>query len=160
MSTGTGDWLAFERKRMREDLVKRKQALTPTLREGLAWPFPEAVNQLSKDVVSTAVRGKSPNQAGGRIYVLEFRGPGQYVKLGSVRQDFRRRVLQHQRIARVHQYALVDAWFSPHIPNPVELEGALKKFLRITHAQHDGEYFLGLDFDRAASVAGDLTGSP
>src|SRR5690606_15759328 len=154
MSTGTDDWFAAERVRQRKDLVKRKEALTPRLREGLAWPFPDEVNKLSKDVVSTAVLGKSPNEHGGRIYGLEFRGPGQYVKLGSVDQDYRRRVLQHQRIARVHQYALVDAWLSPHVPNPVKLEGALKKFLRITHKQHDGEYFLGLDFDRAAAVAG------
>ncbi|WP_331724881.1 hypothetical protein OHB07_39215 (plasmid) [Streptomyces sp. NBC_00111] len=160
MSTSTEDWFAIQRVRRRKDLVKRKEALTPMLREGLAWPFPDKVNKLSKDVVSTAVLGKSPNESGARIYVLEFRGPGQYVKLGSVDQNYRRRVLQHRRIARVHQYALVDAWFSPHVPNPTELEGALKKFLRITHTQHDGEYFIGLDFDHAAGVAGHLTGSP
>ncbi|MGG7568974.1 hypothetical protein [Streptomyces sirii] len=67
MSTGTDEWFAAERKRKREDLVARKQALTPALREGLEWPFPDDVNKLSKDVVSTAVLGKSPNEAGGRI---------------------------------------------------------------------------------------------
>ncbi|MGA5868458.1 hypothetical protein [Streptomyces cinereoruber] len=160
MSTGNDEWFAAERNRKREDLVKRKDALTPLLRDGLAWPFPEEINELSRNVISTALLGKNPNEHGGRLYVLEFRGPGQYVKLGSVDQNHRRRVLQHQRIARVHGYALVDAWFSPHVPNAPELESALKKFLRITHTQHDGEYFLGLDFDRAAAVAGLLTGSP
>ncbi|MFD4833329.1 hypothetical protein ACFWPV_26255 [Streptomyces uncialis] len=154
------EYWARERDSQRKDLVRRKEALTLRLRAGVRSPFPHEIDQLSKDVVSTAVLGKNPDESGGRIYLLEFCGPGQpgqYVKLGSVIDNYRRRVLQHRRIARVHGFALVDAWISDQVPDPKKLEDALKGFLRIDHREHDGEYFLNFDIEKAASVATMLT---
>jgi hypothetical protein len=160
MSVGNRELWAWEREQKRKDLVRRKEALTLRLRDGVPLPFPPEIDKLSKDVVSTAVLGKNPNEGGGRVYLLEFRGPGQpgqYVKLGSVSDGYRRRVLEHRRIARVHGFALVDAWISDRVSNPKELEGALRNFLRMSHREHDGEYFLSFDIEKVASVAAMLT---
>ncbi|MGI5259344.1 GIY-YIG nuclease family protein [Streptomyces angustmyceticus] len=156
MPTASNEYWTWERDKRRKGLVSRKEALTPRLRDGLPFPFPPEIEKLSKEVVSTAVLGKNPNEGGGRIYLLEFRGPGQpgqYVKLGSVIDNYRRRVLQHRRIARVHGFALVDAWISDQVPDPTKLESALRNLLRISHREHDGEYFLNSDIDKAASLA-------
>ncbi|WP_255949385.1 hypothetical protein [Streptomyces odontomachi] len=147
------EWCALQRNERRADLVARKEAITPVLRAGVIWPFPARVERLSRDVVSNAVLGKAPNKRGARLYLLEFRGSAQYVKAGSVGDDYEYRVKGHCRIARVHGYALVDAWFSHHVADARRLEAALKILLRLNHDRHDGEYFHGLDFERAMECA-------
>lgn len=88
-----------------------------------------------------------------RLYALEFQGPQQYVMFGRS-SNLSRRVLEHQRAATPHGYAMLNAWASPGVPDARKLEEVCLTIGSFLHGRtHRFERFYGMEFKQALSIA-------
>ncbi|MER8199473.1 hypothetical protein ABTY00_36815 [Streptomyces microflavus] len=112
--------------------------------------------------------GGSLDVAGDRLYVLFFRSMCaklSYVKVGRTKrkekEQVRKRIGAHESEAKVAQAVLYDAWISRPCESAVDWEKGVKAHLRAV-AEEDitpvervkEEYFRGIAFEQARSVAG------
>ncbi|MER5972268.1 hypothetical protein ABT112_21430 [Streptomyces sp. NPDC002055] len=172
------DWASLDRLCPVEPLPDRYRSLLAPevinemraeLKRGLTPPFHGhwaiRLGRLWEDVVP-AKCPEPTSRTAGRLYVLEFQGPHQYVLLGHTK-DVSERVRCHIREAGRHGYGLLNAWASPVLPHAQEQEQMALHLAEDLHdARHVGERFYEMPFDtgltvvRAAAEAGLLNAVP
>ncbi|MEW2434142.1 hypothetical protein AB0952_08165 [Streptomyces caniferus] len=125
------------------------------LKCGLPLPFHDhlaiRLGQLLRDVVHAQCPEPASGTA-GRLYVLEFQGPHQYVLLGHTR-NVSRRMSCHILDAGRHGYGLLNAWASPVLPHAQKQERMALDLAEGLHdAQYVGERFYEMPFYTALTV--------
>jgi hypothetical protein len=131
---------------------QRREEARALLRSGIRPPFPSFVEHLGHIVEELALIGMTRWLPGGRVYLLNFEGPAQYVKAGrTTGHAVRLRKLRHQ--ARMHGHGLFDAWVTGPVQDARGLEQHLLGELAELCPEHQGEYFHGLPFETALGIA-------
>jgi len=125
--------------------------LYPIHQKAAFWQL-KASRRMDQYVTSDVVA-----EVGHRLYVMEYRGPGQYVKVGRA-ENYRKRKQRHTTEANRHGWALTDGWVSPRL-NPDKLRIAERAALeemqrRFPAAARDSgrERFYEVPFDEAVKV--------
>jgi hypothetical protein len=130
-----------------ETRAELKRGLTPPFHDHLAI----RLGELLRDVVRAQCPEPSSGAA-GRLYVLEFQGPYQYVLLGHTR-NVSKRMSCHILEAGRHGYGLLNAWASPVLPHAQKQERVALDLAEGLHgAQHVGERFYEMPFETALTV--------
>jgi len=91
------------------------------------------------------------HQRAGRLYVLEFQGPWQYVMFGHS-TNLLRRVTDHQLAAAPHGFALVNGWASPWVDNAQQLETQTLLYGGLLHHWHYRERFFKMSFEMGLKI--------
>ncbi|MGW2642316.1 hypothetical protein [Streptomyces sp. NPDC001348] len=147
----------------RERRAALKKRAVVRLRKGpIRPPFPQYMQNMSQRVLKEAVSADGRWLRGSRIYLVEFQGVDQYVKVGRVGSgrspagpdQWLKRIRHHESIAAVHGCALVDAWVSVPIQQPERVEANLLQEIRAVPGVNcvSREYFQGLPFEQAVEV--------